>query len=174
MLAEASHKDPYDQNEITAALAQLRHDYGFTELSAERVGEQWRLHARMSPEPPKESATLVDATGPTASATPVPTASSPTAKPNLEPEMDVYCELSPLKQKRGKVVELFQRGGVWKIFYKRRGTKSKEKVEVLAYYPDGRPAFRRENTATRSSLPPTRSGRKPDASMRDRLSGRPT
>ncbi|WP_424098070.1 DUF4157 domain-containing protein [Moorena producens] len=49
-LARRSQSDPLNQAEIDAALANLRRQYGFTQLRAEQVGEDWRVYARMNPD----------------------------------------------------------------------------------------------------------------------------
>ncbi|MFE2549053.1 hypothetical protein ACFXGI_10965 [Streptomyces sp. NPDC059355] len=58
LLAERSHKDPYDETELRDALAGIRKTHGFTVLDAEREGEKWQITAGMSP---KAKAVKVDA-----------------------------------------------------------------------------------------------------------------
>lgn len=49
-LARRSQSDPLNQAEIDAALANLRRQYGFTQLRAEQTGEDWLIYARMNPD----------------------------------------------------------------------------------------------------------------------------
>jgi hypothetical protein len=76
-LGERSHRDKFDQDEISAALAQLRLEHGFQDLHAERVGAVWRIHARMNPNTGEHPA-LVEAEGPDAGA-PVVASAAPAA-----------------------------------------------------------------------------------------------
>jgi hypothetical protein len=48
-LAEQSRRDPFTQVEIDESLVQLKNKYGFTELSANLVGENWQVRAAMNP-----------------------------------------------------------------------------------------------------------------------------
>jgi len=48
-LSERSQTDPFDQQEIDAALARLKARYGFRELRERRAGDRWRVHAEMNP-----------------------------------------------------------------------------------------------------------------------------
>jgi hypothetical protein len=48
-LVERSQTDPYGEDELDAALEEIRTEYEFTELDAERTGEDWKVHAEMNP-----------------------------------------------------------------------------------------------------------------------------
>jgi hypothetical protein len=48
-LATRSRRQALSQEEVTQALNRLRRQYRFAELRAERVREDWRIHARMNP-----------------------------------------------------------------------------------------------------------------------------
>ncbi len=52
-IAEKSHTDPYDEDELRAELAGIRKTYGFTVLKAELAADKWQVTAAMSPETPK-------------------------------------------------------------------------------------------------------------------------
>jgi hypothetical protein len=59
-LAEQSQSDPFNQTEIETALVRIKRQYGFTELRAERAGEDWRIYAQMNPDN-RNKPILVDA-----------------------------------------------------------------------------------------------------------------
>jgi hypothetical protein len=48
-LAQKSKSDPYTQDEIDEALVEIRDEYEFTELRAEKIGEEWGIAAAMNP-----------------------------------------------------------------------------------------------------------------------------
>lgn len=87
-LAERSRQDPFTQAQIDAELAQLKNRYGFTELRATPVGEDWRVLARMNPDNASnplivegEEAAAGEGAGPTAPTPP----SAPTGKTRNDP-----------------------------------------------------------------------------------------
>jgi len=48
-LAQKSKSDPYTQDEIDEELAEIREEHGFTELTAQRFGDEWGIAAAMNP-----------------------------------------------------------------------------------------------------------------------------
>jgi hypothetical protein len=49
-LSERSKANPFNEQEIAAALAPIKTRYGFSHLRASHAGEDWRVHAAMNPE----------------------------------------------------------------------------------------------------------------------------
>jgi hypothetical protein len=49
-LSEHSRDDPFTQVEIETALRSIRTQYGFVDLRAEPIGDDWAVYGRMSPE----------------------------------------------------------------------------------------------------------------------------
>jgi hypothetical protein len=54
-LAEKSTGDPQDSTEISKALAAIKKEHGFTELTAELDGEVWDIYAAMNPDTKKKA-----------------------------------------------------------------------------------------------------------------------
>ncbi|NEP35182.1 MAG: hypothetical protein F6K38_28270 [Moorea sp. SIO3B2] len=84
-LGRRSQSDPLNQAEIDAALANLRRQYGFTQLRAEQVGEDWRVYARMNPDNSNNPITVEGetSTGETEDTTEQAPATTPSTIPNL-------------------------------------------------------------------------------------------
>lgn len=49
-LAQQSKSNPFDEVEIGTALGRLKTQFGFTELTPTRAGEDWSVYARMNPD----------------------------------------------------------------------------------------------------------------------------
>ncbi|TRO58531.1 hypothetical protein [Streptomyces sp. IB201691-2A2] len=62
-LAQRSHKDPYDEDELRDALAGIKKTHGFSALEPEPAGDEWQITAAMSPPTKKTPSVARDVKG---------------------------------------------------------------------------------------------------------------